>query len=268
MIRRKISDKKGKKTNPFIGALLFFISIVLMILTGPLGLIYGLFYSLVKSGFSGIGEFLLKIAISVDQLGNVIMQYLLNTLWIKPGGYHFGNRDETISSALGKNKRLGTLTAFGRLVDGILDKIDPNHSLNSIDYYIEPSSDVLDQVAWIHTKDRKLLCLRNESSPYRIPTADKILEDSVGEILFRMVKDELGVEIDIASLQQLELFQAKSKESQKTLRKTCYKANFTGALSNRSHITELCWLGLADRDAVSELDQKIFDYLSEKGELT
>ena len=260
-------DNKDKKTNPFIGALLFLISLVLMILTGPLGFIYGILYSLFKSGFSGLGEYFLKIAVSVDQLGNVIMQYLLNTLWIKPGGYQFGNRDETISSALGKNKRLGTLTAFGRLIDAILDKIDPNHSLNSIDYYIEPSSDVLDQLAWIYTKDRKLLCLRNEDSHYRIPTVDKIPEDSDGETLFRMVKDELGVELDIASLSLLELFQGKAMGPQKILRKSCYRANFTGALSNTNHITELCWLGLADRDAVSELDRKIFDYLSEKGEL-
>ena len=267
MIRRKQTDTNGKKTNPLIGALLFFISIVLMALTAPLGFIYGLLYSLFKSGFRGIGEYFLKIAVSIDQLGNVIMQHLLNTLWIKRGGYQFGNRDETISSALGKNKRLGTLTAFGRLIDTILDKIDPNHSLNSIDYYIEPSNDVQDQIAWIYTNDRKLLCLRNEGTAYRIPTADKSVEDSDGETLFRMVKDELGVELDIASLQVLELFQEKSKEPQKILRKTCYKAKFTGALSNTNHITELCWLGLADKDAVSELDRKIFDYLSEKGEL-
>ena len=267
MIRRRQLNNKSKKTNPFIGALLFLISIVLMIITGPLGFVYGLFYTLIKFGFGGIGEYFLKIAISIDQLGNVIMQYLLNTLWIKPGGYSFGNRDETISSALGKNKKQGTLTAFGRLVDAILDKIDPNHSLNSIDYYIEPSSDIIDQLAWIHTSDRRLLCLRDEGSVYRIPTTDKRLEDSDGEALFRMAKEDLGVELDIASLQRLELFQTKIKESNKILRKTCYKAKFIGALSNTNHITELCWLGLADRDAVNDVDRKIFDFLSERGEL-
>ena len=267
MIRRKQQDNKSKKTHPLIGALLFLISVVLMILTGPLGLIYGLLHSLFKSGLGGIGEYFLKIAISIDQLGTVIMQHLLNTLWIKPGGYSFGNRDETVSSALGKNKRLGTLTAFGRLIDAILDKIDPNHSLNSIDYYVEPSSEMLDQVAWIHTRDRRLLCLRDEGSVYRIPTADKSLEDSEGETLFRMVKEDLGVELDIASIQLMELFQIENKPSKKVLRKTCYKAKFTGALSNTNHITELCWLGFADRDAVVDIDRKIFDYLLEKGEL-
>ena len=268
MIRRKKSDNQGKSSHPTVGVLLFIISIILMILTGPLGLVYGFFYSLIKGGFSGIGEFFLKIAVSIDQLGNVLMQHLLNTLWIKRGGYKFGNRDETISSVLGKNKQLGTLSAFGKLIDGFLDNIDPNHSLNSIDYYIEPTSDVIDQIAWIYTKDRKLLCLRNEGSAYRIPTADKSLDDSDGETLFRMAKEDLGVDLDIASLQILELFQVEADESQKTLRKTCYRAKFTGALSQTNHITELCWLGLADKDAVSKIDRKIFDYLSEKGELS
>lgn len=139
MIHKKQDFKSDKKVNPFIGLLLFFISIVLMIFTGPLGLIYGIFHALFTKGLTGIGEFLLKIAISVDQLGNVIMQHLLNLLWIKKGGYQFGNRDETISSVLGKNKQNNTLTVFGKSIDKILDFIDADHSLNSIDYYIEPN---------------------------------------------------------------------------------------------------------------------------------
>ncbi len=138
MIHKKQKSQPAKKANPFIGLLLFLISIILMLLTGPLGLIYGFIHSLFTRGFTGIGEFLLKIAISVDQLGNVIMQHLLNLLWVKKGGYKFGNRDETISSALGKNKKNNTLTGFGKAIDKILDIIDADHSLNSIDYYVEP----------------------------------------------------------------------------------------------------------------------------------
>ncbi|MDH3699362.1 MAG: NUDIX hydrolase, partial [Flavobacteriaceae bacterium] len=95
-------------------------------------------HGLLTRGITGIGEYLLKVSISIDQLGNVLMQHLLNALWVREGGYLFGNRDETISSALGKNKTQQTLTGFGRLIDSILEFIDPNHSLNSIDYYVEP----------------------------------------------------------------------------------------------------------------------------------
>lgn len=139
MILKKQECRHEKKSSPLIGLLLFLISIVLMVLTGPLGLIYGFFQQLFTKGLKGIGEFALKIAISIDQLGNVIMQHLFNWLWTKKGGYLFGNRDETISSALGKNKQLGTLSGFGMVIDKILDSIDPDYSLNSIDYFIQPS---------------------------------------------------------------------------------------------------------------------------------
>jgi len=139
MIFKKQAHEPSKKVNPFIGLLLFLISILLLLTTGPLGFIYGILHGLFTRGFRGFGEYLLKIAVSIDQLGNVLMQHLLNLLWVKKGGYRFGNRDETISSALGKNKALGTLTGLGKVIDSILDLIDPNHSLNSIDYYVQPT---------------------------------------------------------------------------------------------------------------------------------
>lgn len=141
MILKRQDCGKEKKTNPIIGIFLFIVSIILMVVTGPLGFVFGIFHQLFTKGFRGVGEFALKMAVSVDQLGNVIMQHLFNLLWVKKGGYLFGNRDETISSALGKNKQLDTLTSFGKLIDKILDTIDPNHTLNSIDYFVQPSQE-------------------------------------------------------------------------------------------------------------------------------
>ena len=140
MILKKRDETSAKKVNPFIGLLLLLISIVLITVTGPLGLVYGFLRQLFTAGIVGIGEFALQMAISIDQLGNVVMQHLFNALWITKDGYKFGNRDETISSALGKNKQQNTLTGFGKAIDKLLDIIDPNHSLNSIDYYIQPSN--------------------------------------------------------------------------------------------------------------------------------
>ncbi|MEW7289414.1 hypothetical protein [Aquimarina sp. 2304DJ70-9] len=129
-----------RKANLFTGFLLFLVSIVLFITTTPFGFIYGLVHSLFKHFFKGVGGFFLEIAVSIDQLGNVIMQHLLNMLWLKKGGYKFGNRDETISSVLGKNKVQNTLSGFGKFIVAILDIIDSNHVLDSIDYYVQPKN--------------------------------------------------------------------------------------------------------------------------------
>jgi len=133
-------EDKDKKTKPIIGFLLFIISIALIAITGPIGILYGIVYTLYKRFLSGFGEYFLEMAISIDQLGNVVMQHLLNLLWVRKKGYKFGNPDETISSVIGKNLKACSLTSFGKIISKILDAIDPNHSLNSIDYYIEPQA--------------------------------------------------------------------------------------------------------------------------------
>ena len=57
---------------------------------------------------------------------------LFNDILIKIGGYKFGNRQETISSVLGKNQRSNTLTKAGKILRFILDVIDKDHCKNSI----------------------------------------------------------------------------------------------------------------------------------------
>jgi len=194
MIYRKKREQADRKIHPLIGLLLFLISIVLLLTTGVFGLIYGIFHSLVKRGFKGMGEYFLQIAISVDQLGNVLMQHLLNLLWIRRGGYAFGNRDETISSALGRNKRSGTLTSFGRVIDRLLDLIDPNHSLNSIDYYIEPSHQIIEAVSWVHLEEGKILSSRSEGkSRYYVPGGKQLPGEPEVQALRREIEEEMGV---------------------------------------------------------------------------
>lgn len=270
MILKKRTYTTDKKVNPFIGALLFLISIVLIVVTGPLGLLYGLLHALFKKGFKGIGEFLLKIAISVDQLGNVTMQHLLNVLWMRPGGYKFGNRDETISSALGRNKKLGTLTWQGKLIDKILDFLDPNHSLNSIDYYIEPSANIIDKLAWIYLVDGKILVTKNKGrDKFYLPGGRRIKGESDAQTLFREIKEELSVEVDLTTMQFVGIFEAQA-DGQKPgilVRMTCYNARYKGHLLPDHEIEEMQWFGYEDRDKVAEVDTLIFDVLQENGDL-
>ena len=89
----------------------------------------------VGNGFLNVSQYLRDVAYGIDQLGNVVCADLLNLTLIKykKGGYRFGNPDETISSVLGKNYKLGTLTLIGKILDNILNLIDKNHSVNSIE---------------------------------------------------------------------------------------------------------------------------------------
>ncbi len=268
MILKKQAFKADKKTNPLIGVLLFFVSIVLLILTTPVGFLYGFFHTLFNKGFRGVGEYCLKMAISIDQLGNVIMQYLLNILWIMPNGYKFGNRDETISSALGRNKQLNTLTKFGKFIDAVLDKIDPNHSLNSIDYYIEPSEQFIDKLAWIYIEDYKILSTRSRGkNKYYIPGGKRENQESDYEALFREIKEELQVELTIDSLEFIGVFEAQADTHKPgtLVRMTCYSGTYKGKLVANHEIEEIIWLRYEDKNLSSEVDQLVFEYLFDKG---
>lgn len=75
----------------------------------------------------------MNLAISKDQYGNVLGKYIFDIVFIKSSGYKFGNVDETISSVIGKNKLSGTLTLTGRILDFVLNTLDENHSIESIE---------------------------------------------------------------------------------------------------------------------------------------
>ena len=74
-------------------------------------------------------------ALSIDIWGNREFRTLWNSRLIIEGGYQFGREGETISSALGKNKLMGTLTKEGNKLANLLDKIDTNHCIKSMKYF-------------------------------------------------------------------------------------------------------------------------------------
>ena len=71
-------------------------------------------------------------AVNLDKFGNREFRTLFNKTLINSEGCKFGDINETISSVLGKNQLIGTLTRFGKVIVWILDKIENNHALKSI----------------------------------------------------------------------------------------------------------------------------------------
>lgn len=82
-------------------------------------------------------------AMALDACSNRAHRTFWNTYLKKPEGYSFGVEGEMISSALGKNEHDKTLSEkgkgklsswfYGIKLVKILDKLDKNHCINSID---------------------------------------------------------------------------------------------------------------------------------------
>lgn len=73
-----------------------------------------------------------ETAYDIDRFGNRNLRTLLNLTLVKGDYYKFGDERETISSVLGKNQRLGTLTTTGKALVAFLDWLDENHCEDSI----------------------------------------------------------------------------------------------------------------------------------------
>lgn len=115
------------------GLILFIVAKLLIAAIYPIGFVYSLGLTWIKSGWKAVDTYLFNCAIADDQSGNTYMAKLFNDVLIRPGGHRFGNPDETISSVLGKNQQTKTLSFAGRFVNWILNLIDPGHSDKAIE---------------------------------------------------------------------------------------------------------------------------------------
>ena len=124
-----------------MGILLYWVSIILAGMVKPFAFVftfYEYFHS-VRSwkGFKQACYLYDKhygyVAYCRDNFANVWAKHFFNRVFILKDGYKFGNRKEPISSALGKNVLIHKLRPLGRLLNWILNKVDPNHSVKNID---------------------------------------------------------------------------------------------------------------------------------------
>jgi len=112
-----------------MGIVLFLVAVILFIPLTFINFFCVLYKYRIK--WSTINGFFRETAIDIDRFGNRNFRTLLN-MTLQNNGYQFGNINETISSALGKNKRDNTLTKVGLILCYILDSIDENHCIKSI----------------------------------------------------------------------------------------------------------------------------------------
>lgn len=109
-----------------MGLILNIISSIIKWALLPIAYVFGI----LNLGYSKYNR---DLALANDRYGNVLCSYIFNHLLITEDGYKFGNGKETISSVIGKNKLKNKLTKLGKLIDNILNLLQKNHSINSID---------------------------------------------------------------------------------------------------------------------------------------
>lgn len=147
MLRRK------RMRNLIKSLVLFLIAGALSVVLLPLGIIWTVGEILVrifsssekKSAFAKSIWFLTatlhSLALWLDQIGNAVCRDMFNRLLIEKDWYKFGKVQETISSVLGKNQILDTLSLWGWILVSILELFEEEHCIKSIIYFPNEKKD-------------------------------------------------------------------------------------------------------------------------------
>lgn len=136
---------KRKRMRKLIKSLvLFWVAGALSVVLLPLGILWTVGEILVRIFSSSqkksalaksiwfLTATLYSLALGLDQIGNAVCRDMFNRLLIKENGYKFGKVQETISSVLGKNQMLDTLSLWGWILVSILELFEGDHCLKSI----------------------------------------------------------------------------------------------------------------------------------------
>ena len=119
------------------GLVLVIVAIVLTSFVGVLSLVITPIYFIItfkwKTGLNQLDKWLYKLALSIDQTGNVLCATTLQLLLTTKYGFEFGSdEDDTVSYCLGRNQLRGTLTWLGKAIVWILNKLEKDHTGKAI----------------------------------------------------------------------------------------------------------------------------------------
>ncbi|MEH0935515.1 NUDIX hydrolase [Micromonospora psammae] len=129
----------------------------------------------------------------------------------------------------------------------------------------------IDKIAWIRIEGGRILSTRSRGRDvWYLPGGKREPGESDLDTLAREIAEELRVVIAPETAVHVGTFaaQAHGHPDGVLVRMTCYTADHRGVPRPDHEIEEVAWLGYADRDRVSPVDQIIFDHLRRRSLLT
>lgn len=128
--------------------------------------------------------------------------------------------------------------------------------------------DLIDKLAWIYIKDRKILSSKSYGKDvWYLPGGKRIPGETDMEALTREVKEEFTIELIPETVKYLETFkaQAHGKPEGVFVQMTCYTGEYKGELIPSMEVEKMSWLTSdIDPSLLSPVDVIIFKYLKEK----
>ncbi len=130
------------------------------------------------------------------------------------------------------------------------------------------SMDLIDKLAWIYIKDRKIFSTRSRGKDvWYTPGGKREEGESDTQALIREVKEELSVDLEPSTIIYYGTFEAQAHGKPKgvMVRMTCYTASYIGELKPSAEIERFTFLDSQTTEPLSPVDYLIFDDLKRKG---
>ncbi len=127
-------------------------------------------------------------------------------------------------------------------------------------------SNIIDKLALLYIKDRKVLFVRSRGKDVFYTVGGKREKDETDEkVLIRETKEELGIDLIPNTITYLNSFQdiADGKENT-SVKLTCYKADLVGQPIPSSEIDEIKWFSTQDTNRTTPTGKKVISWLYEK----
>ena len=127
---------------------------------------------------------------------------------------------------------------------------------------------VIDKIAWIHTKNGKILStLSRGKNVFYIPGGKREYNETDEQTLVREIKEELDVDIVLDTVKYLGVYEAQSDGAEEgvKVKMTSYIGDYVGELKASSEIERFEWLSMSDINKVSAVDKIIYLDLFSRG---
>jgi 8-oxo-dGTP pyrophosphatase MutT (NUDIX family) len=128
--------------------------------------------------------------------------------------------------------------------------------------------EVIDKIAWIYTKDGKILStLSRGKNVFYIPGGKREENETDEQTLVREIKEELDVDIVLDTVEYLGVYEAQSDGAEEgvKVKMTSYIGDYVGELKASSEIERFEWLSMSDIKKVSAVDKIIYLDLFSRG---
>lgn len=126
---------------------------------------------------------------------------------------------------------------------------------------------IIDKVALVLTDQGKVLVAKSRGkSRFYIPGGKREPGETDRETLSREAFEELSIAMNPSDIEYVGTFRAEAHGScgHKDVKMSCYKGTYTGEIQASQEIEEVRWLNYQDKNLVSYVDLKIFDWLHQR----